>query len=994
VSGRGERVAIVGLGGLFPGAADLDGFWENVARGVDCSREVPPGRWRVPPERAFDPRLARPDRVVSTRGYFLDSFTPDLAGLDIDPALVEELDVLFHVALTAGGRAFRSAQMASVDRARAGVILGSIALPTDRVSELAREVVAGGTSSVNPLNRHVTGLPAVLLARALGLGGTAFTLDAACASSLYAVKLAADELLAGRADAMLAGGLSRPDCLYTQTGFSQLRALSPSGRCSPFDAAADGLVVGEGGGVFVLKRLADALAHGDTIHGVIAGVALSNDVEGNLLAPAEEGQLRALRTAYRGAGWRPADVDLVECHATGTPVGDAVEFRSMMELWRGEAGRCVIGSVKATVGHLLTGAGAAGLTKVLLALRHGTLPPSANFHEAAPGVALAGSPFRVLNRAEPWERRGPGIPRRASVSGFGFGGINAHLLIEEWLGEDTLVGSRRAAPSVPVAVVGLAAHFGDAKGNAQFAARALGAEGGSCRVDEVEVPAGAFAIPPKEMEEMLPQQTLLLEVAARAATPQAAGETTGVFVGVALDLNTTNFSLRWAAGEEAHDDSAAAMDAASPPLTADRTMGALASIAASRVARALRTGGPSFTISSGDLSGIHALKVAADLLAADEIDRALVGAVDLNDDPRATWVDGALRGEGIRTGDGAVALVLKRLDDARRDGDHVLAIFGEGSEPLYREGSGESVVPTADVFGHCGAAVGLAAIARACLALNEKTLPPRRDAKSQYWLHDRERGPRSAEVRVAGLLGAAETVALREDEERIEPRVTVLPRPCGLFLVAGDTRAEFAGRLERLQALAEGEENIDALARRWWRETRSQGRGAERVALVARDVRELIGVIAEARGRTAGPPAKLAFVLPPRTRPAAGREPPAARAVRCRRDVERRPVGRAAPAHGAVRAGVLRHARHRPLALLRRRTPDRHRLQPRGVGRTLRDARLARPRPDAPSAGGVVALRQRPGRAVRRRPRLLGLARGSGNRLGDRRAGGPGRARA
>src|SRR5262249_2209191 len=151
-----------------------------------------------------------------------------------------------------------------------------------------------GGPRVEPLNRYSTGLPGGLLAKALGLGGGSFTLDAACASSLYALKLALDELRAGRADAMLAGGVCRPDCLYTQMGFAQLRALSQPGVCAPFDERADGLVVGEGAGVFVLKRLADAERAGDRIHGVIHAVGLSNDVEGNLLAPAREGQLRAM----------------------------------------------------------------------------------------------------------------------------------------------------------------------------------------------------------------------------------------------------------------------------------------------------------------------------------------------------------------------------------------------------------------------------------------------------------------------------------------------------------------------------------------------------------------------------------------------------------------------------------------------------------------------------------------------------------------------------
>src|SRR3954451_11324246 len=160
---------------------------------------------------------------------------------------------------------------------------------------------------------------------------------------------------------MLTGGLSRPDPLYTQMGFPQLRALSATGKACPFDARADGLVVGEGAGMFVLKRLEDARRQGDTIYAVIAGAGLSNDVDGGLLAPSSEGQLRAMRAAYAEAGWDPRDVDLIECHATGTPVGDAVEFARLRTLWEGSEGawspgQCVISSVMSNIGHALTAA--------------------------------------------------------------------------------------------------------------------------------------------------------------------------------------------------------------------------------------------------------------------------------------------------------------------------------------------------------------------------------------------------------------------------------------------------------------------------------------------------------------------------------------------------------------------------------------------------------------------------------------------------------------
>src|SRR5262249_15754499 len=338
-------------------------------------------------------------------------------GLDLPAPLLARLDPVFHLALEAGRQAFATGSTRRLDRRRVGVVLGNIALPTDAASALARACL-GRTFEEKVLGHspyaaavpaaYGTGMPAAVLARALGLGGGSYTLDAACASSLYALKLAADELRAGRADAMLAGGVSRPDCLYTQMGFSQLRALSPTGRCSPFDVRADGLVVGEGAGVFVLKRLEDAERDGDRILAVIAGIGLSNDIGGSLLVPNSEGQLRAMRAAYCAAGWAPTDVDLIECHATGTPVGDAVGFRRLREVWGTDGwrgGQCAIGSVKSTVGHLLTAAGAAGIMKVLAAFRAKILPPTANFAAPAPGIDLAASPFQLLAEARPWQRR-------------------------------------------------------------------------------------------------------------------------------------------------------------------------------------------------------------------------------------------------------------------------------------------------------------------------------------------------------------------------------------------------------------------------------------------------------------------------------------------------------------------------------------------------------------------------------------------------------------
>ena len=416
-------------------------------------------------------------------------------------------------------------------------------------------------AKTEPMNAFPAGLPAALVARALGMRGSAYTIDAACGSSLYSLKLAIDELRSGRADAMLCGGVSRPDPLYTQMGFSQLRALSARGIASPLDQDADGLVVAEGAGMFVLKRMDDAQAHGDRIYGVVAGIGLSNDIHGDLLAPSAEGQLRAMRMAYEQAGWSPNDVDLIGCHAAGTPVGDAVEAESLRALW-GEAGgkkhQCAIGSVKSNIGHALTAAGAAGLLKLLLALKNQTLPPTANFRRPAPKLRLDESAFRVLTEPEPWHRRTPNEPRRAAISGFGFGGINCHVLIEEYdskrpNGRGALVSQQRPGrsselgtnPAAPVAIVGLSACFGPFQGKKAFEARVLGYERAIAPadprnwwgivdtsgfksqgwnrtrfagyyLDSLEFPLEKFRIPPRELGDMLPQQSLMLKVAADA----------------------------------------------------------------------------------------------------------------------------------------------------------------------------------------------------------------------------------------------------------------------------------------------------------------------------------------------------------------------------------------------------------------------------------------------------------------------------------------------
>ncbi len=887
-----ERIAIVGMGGVFPGAHDLAAFWRNVSNGVDSGRAAPADRWFLKPERALAIGGPQPDRVYSTWCCPLED-----AALVFDPAVLPQpaiadrlgqLDPLFRIGLKAAHQAWTSAGAPGIDPSRAGVILGHIVLPTESTSALARDVLVQDfaakllgdraprwqTSKWDHRNWSAAGLPAALIASALGLRGTAFTLDAACASSLYALKLACDELRAGRADVMLAGGLSRPDCQYTQMGFAQLQALTKRGRCAPLSAAADGLVVGEGAGIFVLKRLSDALRDGDRIAATIAGVGLSNDRGANLLAPHSEGQLRAMHAAYQQAGWRPGDVDLIECHATGTPVGDAVELESLHTLWREEIGRpnrCVLGSVKSNVGHLLTGAGGASLMKMLWAMQEGTLPPTANFIDPAPALNRPDSPFQVLAASQPWQRRDESTPRRAAINAFGFGGINAHVLLEEVESQTrksdsakiTLPSSQLSTlNSQPIAIVGLAARCGSLTDLNDIAARFFG-HGAIARADIVEVatPVGAFRIPPLELEEMLPQQRLMLQIAAvaldDAGCGRELGNRTGVFVGINLDPNTTNFHGRWSL-EECAPEWAARLgwtlspdemvtwvkqlrDAFGPPLTANRVMGNLGGIVASRLAREFDVGGPSFTLSSDETAGVQALQVALRSLQQGELDRALVGAIDFQSDVRLGSRESRAKSPAPDqiAGDAAVAFILKRHEDAIRDGDRIYALVTDVRSSCRADEA--SVEPRALAttsnhveadIGQCGAATGLLACLKSTLSLYHRVIPPHTSGDShgaQAWLHDRTNGPRTNTTKVFARDGTQLAVMLQE--AAVANAVPSLAT--GMFVFDGNTDAEILQAIDQCQQFVRDEVSLHRAAQHWFHRHRPDSQRKLAAVIVA-----------------------------------------------------------------------------------------------------------------------------------------------------------------
>jgi acyl transferase domain-containing protein len=456
-------VAVVGMAAVLPGAGSLEDYWRNLVTGVDAIKDVPPNRWE--PE-LYDPDLAdEPDHFYCRRGGFVDEFADfDPLAYGIMPASVGGTEPEQLLALRVASEAIQDAGGASrlPDRDRVGVMLGRLGLSgvahmnfflrvrlAAQVRKLLREMLPDVpaerldlvrqkiNSSFEPHHAEsviglMSNLTASRIANRLDLRGPAYVVDAACASSLIAVEHAIAELTSGRLDVVLAGGVHHNHDAGFWAVFSQLRAMSRQGRSRPFDAGADGLLIGEGTAIVVLKRLADAIADGDRIHAVIRGLGMSSDGRSaSLVNPETAGQVMAVRRAWAAAGLDPTAPDalgLLEAHGTGTPVGDAAELATVAEVFgppRGDT-PLVIGSVKSMIGHTMATAGAAGLVKTVLAVSKGMLLPTLNCD--VPRPELAGTRFMPIQAAQPWD--GPG-PRRAAVSAFGFGGINTHVVIEQ-----------------------------------------------------------------------------------------------------------------------------------------------------------------------------------------------------------------------------------------------------------------------------------------------------------------------------------------------------------------------------------------------------------------------------------------------------------------------------------------------------------------------------------------------------------------------------------
>ena len=444
----GLEIAVIGMAGRFPGADDVHAFWQNILDGTESVVDYGDAQLRslgVPPSVLHDPDYVRSGIPFANMDQFdaaLFGFTPRDAQL-LDPQQRLFLETAWH-ALEHAGYLGAGAQ----DDNAIGVF-GGCGTPAYLIRHLLARTPLTARSTILDVLTMVGGNSADSLATRiaykLNLKGPAVTVQTACSTSLVAVHMACQSLLAQECDTALAGGVSLN--LLQNGGYLYRNGaiLSRDGHCRAFDARASGTVLGSGAGIVVLRRLEDALRDGDYIHAVIRGTAVNSDGADKVgfTAPSVQGQASVIRAALAVAGVEAHQIGYVEAHGTGTVLGDPIEIAALTQAF-GEScppQQCAIGSVKSNIGHLDAAAGVTGLIKTIMALKHRTLPPAINFESPNPQIDFAASPFHVNTRAMPWPAHL--LPATAGVSAFGIGGTNAHVIVQAWEQPDAGKGDVR-----------------------------------------------------------------------------------------------------------------------------------------------------------------------------------------------------------------------------------------------------------------------------------------------------------------------------------------------------------------------------------------------------------------------------------------------------------------------------------------------------------------------------------------------------------------------
>ncbi|WP_435234341.1 beta-ketoacyl synthase N-terminal-like domain-containing protein [Psychromonas sp. PT13] len=693
-----ENIAVVGIANLFPGSSQPQAFWEQLLNKQDNRTAISTKEMGVDPVKYYGKKGDNDKFYCMYGGYIRDFEFPTQAFVEqgFDPEYLNSLDDLKQWALYVTQQALSDAgYWGSKDLDNCGLILGNLSFPTKssnhlflpyygKIVESALQQLTDNAFQLSNFtdkklphrdNALVAGYPSALLAKAAGLGGVHLSIDAACATSCYSAKLACDYLHTGKADMMLAGAVSAADPLFVNMGFSIFQAFPDNNKHAPLDKDSKGLFAAEGAGMMVLKRHSDALRDGDTIHAVIKGGALSNDGKGEfVLSPNSKGQVLAYERAYQDADVNPADVDYIECHATGTPKGDKVELSSMETFFSQYHCKPYLGSAKSNLGHMLTAAGMAGMSKAIWALNEGKVPATIGLKNPLTTKAGYFTPQQFPVETLDWKVK-TDKQRTAGVSVFGFGGSNAHLVLQPG---NTPIGNSiaQAKSREPLAIVGMDCVFGSVKNLTEFE-QLIDSEGNTFRelpnnrwkgieknktitqnialenapkggyIDQFDIDFLRFKIPPNEQDCLIPQQLLMMKVADNAAKDAQLQEGGNVAVlvamGMELDLHQyrgrVNFAtqieeslaqqgIELTAAQQAELTEIAKASIAAPAQLNQYTS-FIGNIMASRISALWDFSGPAFTVSSEENSVYRCVELAETLFQTSEVEAVIIASVDL-----------------------------------------------------------------------------------------------------------------------------------------------------------------------------------------------------------------------------------------------------------------------------------------------------------------------------------------------------------------------------
>ncbi len=757
-----EKIAIIGFSCLFPDAKNANEFWHNLIEQKDSTSELSIDEIGIEPTVFYDPVKGKPDKVYSLQGGFVRNFKFDASGYNLPSSLLQNLDDTFKWSLYAAKQALQNSgylENKSV-LSKCGVLLGTLSLPTKSSNQLFEPIYQqvlnpaiaellqqedfataslSGEEETPFYNGMISGLPAAIISQALSLSHIHFCLDAACSSPLYAARLASHYLWSHKADLMLAGGISCADPIFIRMLFSGIQGYPENNDISrPLDKSSRGLITSEGVGMLVLKRYSDAVRDGDRIYASITGNGLSNDGRGkHLLSPNPKGQTLAFEKAYGEADINPKVIDYIECHATGTLLGDSTEFNSVETFFGKYQATPFTGSVKSNIGHLLTGAASASLIKVLLSMSKGIIPTTINITDPIGSEDNVISPNRIVTSPTNWHSQSGSI-KRAGISAFGLGGTNAHLILEQNK-NTTLEESSQPLKPAKMAIVGMDAFFGGCDGLDAFErsiyqgkqhfvpvpdGRWHGVENKQellekYNLPDAKAPAGAYIsefeidtvsskIPPNELDNINKQQLLMLKVAERALKDADVkeGDNVAVLIATEAELSVHQLQQRWNLEWEIKEGlKAKAISLSSDklnkletivkngihpqPADSSEFVSYITNIMASRISSLWNFTAPALTISAGENSTFKVLEVAQHLLSTGEADAVLVGAVDLAGGMENVLLRNELstvntgvntlsydqKSNGWMVGEGAGAVVLKRHQVAKQENKCIYAVI-------------------------------------------------------------------------------------------------------------------------------------------------------------------------------------------------------------------------------------------------------------------------------------------------------------------------------